>query len=58
MEGRQYSTKERTTFLKTKNYDETWSKCTTIMKQLDTWGNWKPTTQYDNTIGGLDFKHL
>ena len=21
-------------------------------------GHWKPTTRYDNTIGGQDFKHL
>ena len=30
------------------NYNEMWSKCTMITKQQDTWGNWKPTTQYDN----------
>ena len=57
MEGRRYSTKGRTTSLKTKNYDETWSKCITTMKQLDTQENWKPTTRYVNTIGGQDFEH-
>ena len=46
MEERRYSTKEKSTFLKTKNYDETWSRCTTIMKQQDTQGNWKPTIQH------------
>ena len=39
MEGRQYFTKNRTTFLKTRNYYEMWSKCTMIMKQLDTLEN-------------------
>ena len=39
MEGKRYSTKERTTFQKTKNYNKTWSKCTMIMKQLDIQGN-------------------
>ena len=43
---------------KTKNYNKMWSKCTTITKQQDTQGNWKPTTQYDNIIGGQDFEHL
>ena len=58
MEERQYFTKERITFLKTKNYNEMWSKCTMIIKQQDTQGNWKPTTQYDNIIGGQDFECL
>ena len=58
MEERRYFTKGRITFLKTKNYDEMWSKCTMITKQQDTWGNWKPTTRYNNIIGGQDLEHL
>ena len=58
MEEKQYSTKERTTFLKTKNYDETWSRCTMTMRWQDTLEDWKLTIQYDNTIGGQDFEHL
>ena len=58
MEERQYFTKKRTTFLKTRNYDKMWSKCTMIMKQLDILENWKHTARYDNTIGGQDFKCL
>ena len=47
---------KRTTFLKTRNYDKMWSKCTMITKQLDTLESWEHTTPYNNTTGGQDYE--
>ena len=53
---------KRTMFYKEKNYipkdQELRQDMVKITKQLDTQGNWKPTTRYNNTIGGQDFEHL
>src|SRR5277367_2531463 len=49
-----YTTEKGPMFRRTKPYDRTFYKCSTIMKQLDTPENLRPIILYDNITGGQD----